>query len=68
MALKWIGTSWEDDLKTRVSPTERIYIDFKQEIYPPISGSFHTDVVRVNIVEGILVGDLTSSTNPGTAT
>ena len=64
MAIKWISTGWEDDLKARVSPTERIYIDFTQQIYPPITGN----LMRVGIIEGILVGDLASSTNPGTAT
>ena len=37
MAVKWISEAWEADLKTRAFPTERVYIDFKQEIYPPFA-------------------------------
>ena len=62
MAVKWISEAWEADLKTRAFPTERVYLDFRQEIYPPISGSFHTDVIRVNIVEGIIVGEAIAGT------
>ena len=54
MAVKWISTNWEDDLKTRVAPTDRIYLDFRQEIYPPITGGFG----RGSITEGIKIGDL----------
>ena len=53
MAVKWISEAWEADLKTRAFPTERIYIDFRQQIYPPISGR----VGRGSVVEGILVGE-----------
>ena len=53
MAIKDLSTAWKDDLKTRVSPTERIYIDFRQEVYPPYAG----ELVRGNILEGILIGE-----------
>lgn len=58
MAVKWISEAWEDDLKSRAFPTERVYIDFKQEIYPPITGNFG----RGSIVEGILVGETLTGT------
>lgn len=53
MAIKDLSTSWKGDLKTRAFPTERIYIDFRQEVYPPYAG----ELVRGNILEGILVGE-----------
>ena len=58
MSIKWISTGWEDDLKTRVWQTERIYIDFRQEIYPPITGEWQ----RGSIIDGILVGEALAGT------
>lgn len=34
-AAGWGNENWKNDLKERVWPTDRIYIDFRQEIYPP---------------------------------
>jgi hypothetical protein len=56
VAVKYLDTNWKDDLKTRVFPTERIYIDFRQEIYPPYGG----EMIRANILDGILLGDILS--------
>ena len=53
MAIKDLSTAWKDDLKTRVSPTERIYIDFRQQVYPPYAG----EMIYADVTEGILIGD-----------
>ena len=58
MAIKDISTGWKDDLKSRVWPTERIYIDFRQEIYPPYAG----ELIRGYVVEGILIGEEVAGT------
>jgi hypothetical protein len=58
VAVKYLSTAWKDDLKSRAFPTERIYIDFRQEIYPPYGGEW----VRGNIVDGILIGETIDGT------
>ena len=58
MASKYLSTAWKGDLKTRVYPTERIYIDFRQEIYPPYAG----ELILGDINEGIYVGDIITGT------
>ena len=54
MAIRFLSTAWKDDLKSRAFPTERIYIDFRQEIYPPIG----SELIKGNIVDGLLLGDV----------
>lgn len=56
MAIKDISTAWKDDLKDRAFPTERIYIDFRQEIYPPYTG----EMIYADIIDGIRLGELTT--------
>ena len=48
MAVRWIAAAWETDLKSRVIPTERVYIDFRQIIYPP----FNHDLTYTLIASG----------------
>jgi hypothetical protein len=57
VAVKYLDTNWKDDLKARVFPTERIYIDFRQEIYPPYS-----EFIQGNILDGILIGEIIAGT------
>ena len=54
MAIRWLSTAWKDDLKERAFPTERVYVDFRQEIYPPIGPEY----IIVNVIEGLKLGEV----------
>ena len=58
MAIRYLSTAWKDDLKDRPWPTERIYIDFRQEIYPPYAG----EMIYADLVDGILIGETIAGT------
>lgn len=45
MAIKWASANWKTDLKTRVYQTERIYLDFRQEIYPPYNSDLEYTLI-----------------------
>ena len=62
MAIRFLSTAWKDDLKDRPYPTERIYIDFRQEIYPPIGVS----KIKAILVDGVYLGDAVVATTTST--
>jgi hypothetical protein len=39
MAIKWISSAWQSNLATVFSQDRRMYVDFRQQFYPPIAGT-----------------------------
>lgn len=62
MAVKWIGANWKAQFaNSKVTSTadERVYLDFRQKLYPPLAT---VKTVYVTVTDGIKLGDESTST------